>query len=169
MRKLQYPAIYKHFKGMYYASMGISEPIENVEGMTEALEIKHTELGTRFMIYKKDDKFYHDVKESTDTLAIYRSLYDAGSYGRPLEMFLSKVDKEKYKFANQEYRLELVEILNNDEKVEDRANQTIEKFNNYMANMKDMKDMKDEEKLNNAMALLMEQQTLINAILLNRR
>ena len=32
MRKLQYPAIYKHFKGMYYASMGISEPIENVEG-----------------------------------------------------------------------------------------------------------------------------------------
>ena len=96
MRKLQYPAIYKHFKGMYYASMGISEPIENVEGMTEVLEIKHTELGTKFMIYKKDDKFYHDVKESTDTLAIYRSLYDAGSYGRPLEMFLSKVDKEKY-------------------------------------------------------------------------
>ena len=140
MRKLQYPAIYKHFKGMYYAAMGISEPIENIEGMTEALEIKHTELGTRFMIYKKDDKFYHDVKESTDTLAIYRSLYDAGSYGRPLETFLSKVDKEKYKFANQEYRLELVEILNNHEKVEDRANQTIEKFNNYMANMKDMKD-----------------------------
>ena len=48
------------------------------------------------MIYKKDDKFYHDTKESTDTLAIYRSLYNAGSYGRPLEMFLSKVDKEKY-------------------------------------------------------------------------
>ena len=166
MRKLQYPAIYKHFKGMYYAAMGISEPIENIEGMTEALEIKHTELGTIFMIYKKDNKFYHDVKESTDTLAIYRSLYDAGSYGRPLEMFLSKVDKEKYRFANQEYRLELVEILNNDEKVEDRANQIIEKFNNYMANMK---DMKDEEKLSNVMALLMEQQTLINAILLNRR
>ena len=76
------------------------------------------------------------------------------------------VDKEKYRFADQEYRLELVEILKNDEKVEDRINQTIEKFNNYMANLK---DMKDEEKLNNAMALLMEQQTLINAILLNRR
>ena len=35
--------------------------------------------------------------------------------------------------------------------------------------MANMKDMKDEEKLSNAMALLMEQQTLINAILLNRR
>ena len=166
MRKLQYPAIYKHFKGMYYAAMGISEPIENIEGMTEALEIKHTELGTKFMIYKKDDKFYHDAKESTDTLAIYRSLYDTGSYGRPLEMFLSKVDKEKYRFANQEYRLELVEILNNDEKVEDRAKNIIDKFNKYMS---EISNTENDEKLSAAIALLTEQQTLINAILLNRR
>ena len=166
MRKLQYPAIYKHFKGMYYASMGISEPIENVEGMAEVLEIKHTELGTKFMIYKKDDKFYHDIKESTDTLAIYRSLYDVGSYGRPLEMFLSKVDKEKYRFANQEYRLELVEILNNDEKVEDRAKNIIDKFNKYMS---EISNTENDEKLSAAIALLTEQQTLINAILLNRR
>ena len=149
MRKLQYPAIYKHFKGMYYATMGISEPIENVEGMTEVLEIKHTELGTRFMIYKKDNKFYHDEKESTDTLAIYRSLYDAGSYGRPLEMFLSKV-----------------EILNNDEKVEDRAKNIIDKFNKYMS---EISNIENDEKLSAAIALLTEQQTLINAILLNRR
>ena len=166
MRKLQYPAIYKHFKGMYYATMGISEPVENVEGMTEVLEIKHTELGTRFMIYKKDDKFYHNEKESTDALAIYRSLYDAGSYGRPLEMFLSKVDKEKYRFANQEYRLELVEILNNDEKVEDRAKNIIDKFNKYMS---EISNIENDEKLSAAIALLTEQQTLINAILLNRR
>ena len=166
MRKLQYPAIYKHFKGMHYATMGISEPVKNVEGMTEVLEIKHTELGTRFMIYKKDDKFYHNEKESTDTLAIYRSLYDAGSYGRPLEMFLSKVDKEKYRFANQEYRLELVEILNNDEKVEDRAKNIIDKFNKYMS---EISNIENDEKLSAAIALLTEQQTLINAILLNRR
>ena len=166
MRKLQYPAIYKHFKGMYYATMGISEPVENVEGMTEVLEIKHTELGTRFMIYKKDDKFYHNEKESTDALAIYRSLYDAGSYGRTLEMFLSKVDKEKYRFANQEYRLELVEILNNDEKVEDRAKNIIDKFNKYMS---EISNIENDEKLSAAIALLTEQQTLINAILLNRR
>ena len=60
------------------------------------MDHRYTEFGTKFMIYKKDDKFYHDTKESTDTLAIYRSLYNAGSYGRPLEMFLSKIDKEKY-------------------------------------------------------------------------
>ena len=75
MRKLQYPAIYKHFKGMYYAAMGISEPIENIEGMTETLEIKHTELGTRFMIYKKDDKFYHNVKERRERLPWYKRLH----------------------------------------------------------------------------------------------
>ena len=166
MRKLQYPAIYKHFKGMYYATMGISKPTNSTEGMTEVLEIKHTELGTRFMIYKKDNDFYHNEKDSSDTLAIYRSLYDAGSYGRPLEMFLSKVDKEKYRFANQEYRLELVEILNNDEKVEDRAKNIIDKFNKYMS---EISNIENDEKLSAAIALLTEQQTLINAILLNRR
>ena len=166
MRKLQYPAIYKHFKGMYYATMGISKPTNSTEGMTEVLEIKHTELGTRFMIYKKDNDFYHNEKDSSDTLAIYRSLYDAGSYGRPLEMFLSKTDKEKYRFATQEYRLELVEILNNDEKVEERAKNIIDKFNKYMS---EISNTENDEKLSAAIALLTEQQTLINAILLNRR
>ena len=166
MRKLQYPAIYKHFKGMYYATMGISKPTNSTEGMTEVLEIKHTELGTRFIIYKKDNDFYHNEKDSSDILAIYRSLYDAGSYGRPLEMFLSKVDKEKYRFATQEYRLELVEILNNDEKVEERAKNIIDKFNKYMS---EISNTENDEKLSAAIALLTEQQTLINAILLNRR
>ena len=54
IHELKIKGIYKHFKGMYYATMGISKPTNSTEGMTEVLEIKHTELGTRFMIYKKE-------------------------------------------------------------------------------------------------------------------
>ncbi|WP_347553504.1 DUF1653 domain-containing protein [Faecalibacterium sp. OF04-11AC] len=42
---------------------------------------------------------------------IYRKLYgDGGLWLRSLEMFLSKVDQEKYPDCPQEYRFELQEI-----------------------------------------------------------
>ena len=41
---------------------------------------------------------------------VYRRLYaDYKLYIRPLDMFLSKVDKEKYPNVEQEYRFELIE------------------------------------------------------------
>ena len=48
--------------------------------------------------------------ETQEQMVVYRQLYGEGSlWVRPLDMFLRKVDKEKYPDVEQEYRFELVE------------------------------------------------------------
>lgn len=60
-------------------------------------------------LYLVEDIVLHS--ETKEKLVLYRALYGEGvRYVRPHDMFLSKVDKNKYPMVDQEYRFELQKI-----------------------------------------------------------
>ena len=64
--------------------------------------------------FKGDYYLAEDIANDSETgepFVVYRKLYgDGGLWIRPLDMFLSEVDHEKYPDCEQKYRFELQEI-----------------------------------------------------------
>ena len=122
-RKVKIPAVYKHFKhkedgiinNYLYCTMFLAYPIseENVpeEIMRKApkITVKHTETNEEITLFYYDNKWNY-INERKETLVIYKSLYDGSfPYARPMDMFLSEVDHNKYQNVKQKYRFELLE------------------------------------------------------------
>ncbi len=71
--------------------------------------LSEAEKSTNRYLYKIIGVAQHS--ETKEDMMIYMALYDDfGLYARPLEMFLSEVDKEKYPHIRQAYRFEKFEI-----------------------------------------------------------
>ena len=88
------------------------------KGNAVYLQIKPEDLykykGRTFRHFKGDMYLILEIAEDTETgntMVVYKALYgDNKVYTREISMFLSKVDKEKYPNAEQEYRFELYDL-----------------------------------------------------------
>ena len=76
--------------------------------------MRNAEIGRVYRHFKGDYYLVENLardSETGETVVIYRKLYgDGGLWLRPMEMFLSPVDREKYPDVQQEYRFELLDI-----------------------------------------------------------
>jgi len=69
-------------------------------------------IGRKYLYFKGNIYELLNIATHTETgeqFAVYKSLKDEKVWIRPLEMFISEVDHQKYPNVAQEYRFELME------------------------------------------------------------
>ena len=75
--------------------------------------MRNVEKGATYKHFKGNLYKVIEIAKNTETnelMVVYQALYgDYDIFVRPLDMFLSKVDKEKYPDSKQEFRYEKVE------------------------------------------------------------
>lgn len=163
MRKLIVPGIYRHFKNKFYIAVAQSKPVKETKNLKEVFHVLHTEKEVPMIIYEKDGEFVHNSDIDNGELAVYKSLYDDGSYARPLAMFLSLRDKIKYPNYDQEYRMEFITTTDN-ENLRNAISSTKELFNDYSDRFD---TMTDEQKIRVGRSIIVAQNSLIDSIDLN--
>lgn len=106
---------YKHFKNKYYQIIGVAEVSENVKGC-RFLEVTETETEKTILVCGDDfprnmlSISKHEGFEVGERFVVYQALYgDYKLYARPIKMFMSEVDRNKYPDVEQTYRFEKVE------------------------------------------------------------
>ncbi|MEG0728161.1 MAG: DUF1653 domain-containing protein [Anaerovoracaceae bacterium] len=119
-RSLIYPAIYKHFKRKddatdneyLYAVVGPvhnagPDPLDEIKNSTDVVGYAtNTETGENVCIINHNGTLVTSCDDNVKTYVYYKSMYDDSEYMRPIDMFLGKVDKEKYPKATQVFRFE---------------------------------------------------------------
>lgn len=117
MRIFKSLAIYKHFKGNYYATLGLSMPKSKEEFKSimysmeyEGMTAKDTETNKPVTVLKVGNYYIHNKDKYGDiTFALYKSLYDdTGVYARKVDMFMSEIEPKRQQEYNQKYRFEEV-------------------------------------------------------------
>ena len=76
--------------------------------------------------------------ETMEDMVVYREVDGEKTYARPLEMFVSKMDKEKYPNVTQEFRFELLKKPEDNSLIMDFLDlSTATEKNQYLETMKD--------------------------------
>lgn len=119
-RKIKTNTVYKHFLyGDKYATMEFfSKPItfdelkEAKHDIVDRLSVKHTETGGIIFIYSIWGNYSHLKEDEEEDLVLYKDLFSDNKHNetsilaRPLSIFASLTDKEKYPNSKQKYRFE---------------------------------------------------------------